>query len=146
MIYKNNDFIYDSETGGIIHARDKGRGGRFANKYSPCGDGGKGKYKYLYIRGKCIRYSDVIWEIVYGKLPASYETYYINGNCRDNRLCNIGIIDVSEKLVKRDYANRVWKRNGMWAAARLLPNKNREFIGWFLTEKEAREASHGKDK
>lgn len=86
MIYQDSEFIYDSETGGLIHARDKSRN---TKQFQPCGtkrDQGTG-YKQVQAYGRGTHQHCVAWYLVTGEWVNQLD--HINGRGWDNRLCNL---------------------------------------------------------
>ncbi len=93
MIYQNEDFIYDSETGGMIHARDKRNGS--IKKYSPLSIKPNTTTGYLSCniigKGSHVGQHRIAWFLVHGYWPKEID--HINGARTDNRLCNLREVD-----------------------------------------------------
>ena len=88
MIYQNEDFIYESETGGMIRARDsRNNFCVVAHKYAPCPWKTRNGYKLVKYKGKDVAQHRIAWFLVYGYWP--YQIDHINQIRSDNRLSNL---------------------------------------------------------
>ena len=85
MIYSNKDFVYDSETGDLFHARDKAYGK--IKKGSLCSKNTDNGYLNVKIGQKRYRQHRVAWFLAKGYWPKEMD--HINGIRNDNRLCNL---------------------------------------------------------
>lgn len=142
MIYENEDFKYDSETGLLYHNRDKssGRDGRIlkAKKGDLCGQYRDDGYLRVRYKGKQPKQHRVIWWVVTGKWPEN-EIDHINGITDDNRLCNLREVDdfgqpKNHKKYKSNTSGITgvyWhKRDKKWFA-QISNNKKLIFLGYF---------------
>lgn len=103
MICQNEDFIYDSESGGLVHARNKGG----VKKYSPCSTKpDKGGYLIARFKGKIVKQHRLAWFLVYGEWPNG-QIDHQNKIRNDNRISNLRVVDQSNQSrnVKRRIDN-----------------------------------------
>lgn len=95
MIYSNDDFSYDSETGILSHARHKSgqHGGSLecSNWLNQAG------YKMVRIKRKRFFQHRVIMWVVNGEWP-TLQVDHINGNKQDNRLVNLRLVTHNDQV------------------------------------------------
>lgn len=124
MEYRDKDYIYDSETGEVFHARDKGS--------VKAGDLCSSKTSHGYLRVTIGRREKlqhrIAWFLVKGYWPSQID--HINGIRSDNRLCNLREVDNvnqrrNQKMDKRNNTGSTGVRfkNGRWEARITVNNR-----------------------
>ena len=88
---------YNPETGHLFwkdrHGEKMkgGRTGRWTSQFTgkKAGHLASSGYVMVGIRQKLLCAHRVIWEMVHGPIPSGMKIDHINGNCSDNRICNL---------------------------------------------------------
>lgn len=120
MNYQNEDFIYDSETGELFHARDKGKV-KAGQLCAP--NTSKNGYKTAHTDGKQFYQHRIAWFLVKGYWPGQVD--HINGIRFDNRFFNLREVDDvtqhrNEKKPKSNTSGRIGvffvKKTHKWQA------------------------------
>lgn len=105
-----------------------------------CGD-----YLAVTVQGKGYRQHRVAWLLAHGAWPEG-EIDHINGNGKDNRLCNLRDVPKHTNLINQ-YKHRNGKlfgcsfdkRRSTWKA-KIVVNKKEYYLGAYKTEVEAHQA------
>lgn len=90
---------YDEDTGFFTRAKNKGR----AKQGHRAGTVHSSGYEVIRIDGRLYKSHRLVWLYVYGEFPKQID--HINGDRKDNRLCNLRLLSHSENMQNRNNPN-----------------------------------------
>lgn len=137
-------YLYDKETGNLIHRKDNNarKAGSVAGSPNPFG------YQKIGFKGKVYSAHRMIWILFNGDIPDGLCIDHINGNKSDNRIENLRLVTHKQNMenVGRPATNvsgykgvSWWKATGKWKAQICHAGK-KYHIGLYETKEEARDA------
>lgn len=96
-------FTYDSETGCLCWAVDKGQRARVGKQLKPSP---KDEYIRVRVDGILMKAHRIAWTIAQGDIPDGLSVDHINGDRFDNRLCNLRLVNHKTNMQNRTRARK----------------------------------------
>lgn len=141
----DNYLLYNKETGDLIwkekvvtNWRHKTWNTKFSGKIAGSLDD-KGYLRIKMLKSRFFAHR-IIWKMCNGPIPEGMLIDHINGNKADNRLENLRLVTNQQNCFNTSAKGYTWhKTNGKWQAQITVNGKHKN-LGYFSTEKEARDA------
>jgi hypothetical protein len=143
-------FNYDSESGNF-YWKIKRRGVKSLT--NPTGSKHSEGYVVIGVNGKIYFAHRLAWIYMYGEIPEKHDIDHIDGDRSNNRIKNLRIATRWQNLSNSNHSNGKSKYRGVWFSkvsmkwqSMIRVNKERYYLGLFLTQEEARDAYLKKSK